>query len=67
MEMKNNKAIARLFRQIAALQQEEGVAFKPAAYRRAAQTIEDLPKDISTYPREIKELKKLPGIGEATA
>ena len=67
MEMENNKAIARLFRQIAALQQEEGVAFKPAAYRRAAQTIEDLLQDISTYPREIKELKKLPGIGEATA
>jgi len=42
------------------------VAFKPAAYRRAAQVIEELPNDVSTYGNE-KELKKLSGIGEAIA
>ncbi len=42
------------------------MAFKPAAYRRAAQVIEELPNDVSTYGNE-KELKKLSGIGEAIA
>ena len=42
------------------------MAFKPAAYRKAATVIEELPKDVSTYGDE-KELKKLPGIGDAIA
>lgn len=62
----NNTAIAGKLRQIAALLQEQNVQFKPAAYRRAAQVIEELPQDVSTYGDE-KELKKLPGIGEAIA
>ena len=66
MPENHNKALAGKLRQIAALLDEQDVAFKPAAYRRAAQLIEDLPKDISTYGDE-KELKKLPGIGEAIA
>ena len=64
--MGNNAAIASKLNQIAALLQEQGVAFKPAAYRKAATVIEDLPKDVSTYGDE-KELKKLPGIGDAIA
>lgn len=64
--MENNATIAGKLRQIAALLQEQNVQFKPAAYRRAAQVIEELPNDISTYGDE-KELKKLPGIGEAIA
>jgi len=55
-----------MLRQIAALLDEQQVAFKPAAYRRAAQVVEDLPGDVSTYGDE-KELKKLPGIGDAIA
>lgn len=62
----NNQVIASKLRQIAALLQEQNVQFKPAAYRRAAQVIEELPNDVSTYGDE-KELKKLPGIGEAIA
>ncbi|MFH0770891.1 MAG: nucleotidyltransferase domain-containing protein [Candidatus Peregrinibacteria bacterium] len=64
--MGNNTVIAGLLRQIAALLEEQGVRFKPAAYRRAAQTVEELPKDIATCGDE-KELMKLPGIGEAIA
>lgn len=64
--MSNNASIAQSLRQIAVLLQEQGVAFKPAAYRRAAQVIEELPKDVATYG-DAKELKKLPGIGEAIA
>lgn len=64
--MENNKVIAGLLRQIAALLQEQGVDFKPAAYRRAAQVIEELDRDVSEIGDE-KELKKLSGIGDAIA
>ncbi len=64
--MGNNERIAGLLRQIAVLLEEQGVAFKPAAYRRAAKTIEELPQDVSAFTSE-KELMELPGIGEAIA
>lgn len=64
--MENNKKIAGMFHQIAALLDEQGVAFKPASYRRGAQIIEELPKDVSTYGG-VEELKKLPSIGDAMA
>lgn len=61
-----NANIALLLRKIADLLDYQGVAFKPGAYRRAAQTIEDLPKDILKF-KDKKELKELPGIGDAIA
>ena len=64
--MDNNTIISGLLRQIGALLDEQGVAFKPAAYRRAAQVIAELPNDVSTYG-DVKELKKLSGIGDAIA
>ncbi len=64
--MENNLVIAGKLRQIASLLAEQGIEFKPAAYRRAAQVIEELPNDVSTYG-DAKELKKLPGIGDAIA
>ncbi|OGV59730.1 MAG: hypothetical protein A2X45_16500 [Lentisphaerae bacterium GWF2_50_93] len=64
--MDNNRVIAGLLRQIGALHEEKGVPFKPAAYRHAAQVIEDLPRDVSTCVGK-KELMKLPGIGDAIA
>lgn len=59
-----NDIIPGLLRKIADLLDYQGVAFKPGAYRRAAQTIEDLPKDLSTFADK-KALKELPGIGDA--
>lgn len=64
--MGNNQAISSKLNQIATLLAEQEVAFKPAAYRRAAQVIEELPRDVSEYG-DAKELKKLPGIGDAIA
>lgn len=55
-----------MFHQIAALLDEQGVAFKPAAYRKAAQVIEEFPDDISVIKDE-KKLKEFPGIGDAIA
>ena len=64
--MSNNKEIAGQLRQIAALLAEQQVPFKPAAYRSAAQVVEDLPRDVCTYG-SAKELEKLRAIGEAIA
>ncbi len=64
--MDRNHSVAHLLHQIAALLDEQGVAFKPAAYRRAAKVIEDLPRDIAEFKDE-KELMELPSIGEAIA
>lgn len=64
--MENNKRLAQLFRQTAALLEEQGIAFKPAAYRRAAQVLDDMPHDVSTIA-EKKKLMAYPGIGDAIA
>lgn len=64
--MERNKQFAALLRQMAALLIEDGVEFKPAAYLRAAKTIEDLDRDIAEIG-DVKEFRKLPGIGEAIA
>ena len=63
--MRKNSEVAAALRQIAALLEEQGVRFKPAAYRRAAETLEELEKDVAF--KDEKELMKLPGIGEAIA
>lgn len=51
---------------MAALLEEDGVDFKPAAYRRAAKVIEEMKRDVTTIA-DIKELEELPGIGESIA
>ncbi len=61
-----NDIIPALLRKIADLLDYQGVAFKPGAYRRAAQTIEEMSKDLSTF-KDKKALKELPGIGDAIA
>jgi DNA polymerase (family 10) len=62
----NNKEIAAVFFEIADLLELQGVAFKPRAYRKAAQQIETLDKEIEEICKEGK-LRNIPGIGEAIA
>ncbi|NOS67859.1 MAG: hypothetical protein HOO67_05870 [Candidatus Peribacteraceae bacterium] len=64
--MERNHSLAQLLRQIAALLAEQGILFKPAAYRKAAMTVEEHQDDICAI-KDVKELKKLPGIGDAIA
>lgn len=61
-----NKKVASLLRQIGSLLDEQGVQFKPAAYRRAAQVLEEHPADIASIADK-KKLMELPGVGEAIA
>ena len=61
-----NKEIAQIFNEIADLYEMQDIDFKPRAYRKAAQNIESLGKDIEEI-YEDNELKNIPGIGESTA
>lgn len=61
-----NKEIAQIFNEIADLYEMQDIDFKPRAYRKAAQNIESLGKDIEKI-YEDNELKNIPGIGESTA
>lgn len=63
--MESNRRIAQMLRQIGALLDEQGIAFKPAAYRRAAQVIDGLAFDATKQSR--KDLLTIPGIGQAIA
>lgn len=61
-----NKEIANKLYEIADLYEMKDVQFKPRAYRKAAQNIESLGKDIEeTY--ENGNLGRIPGVGESIA
>lgn len=65
----NNNAIAKIFNEIADLLDLKGVAFKPAAYRKAAKILEELKQDVGEIYKEngLKGIKSIKGIGESTA
>ena len=61
-----NQQIAKVFDEIAELLDLKGEnVFRVRAYRRAAQNIDGLPKDVATLSRE--ELEAIPGIGKDLA
>lgn len=68
-----NKEIAKIFYEIAELLEIETtsklVAYKKAAYKKAARALENLPEDISSIYKEhgAKGVKKTLNIGESTA
>ena len=64
----NNAKVAELLRRYAAiLSLQRDSRFKVKAYRKAADTIEGLPRDIGTMVKQKEDLQELPGIGEAMA
>jgi len=64
-----NQKISQILREIGELLDIEGVAFKPRAYRRAADSIEKFEKDLkNVYKKEgLKGLQKIPGVGKSIA
>ena len=64
-----NREIAELFYEAADILEYQQVEWKPRAYRRAAQMIENLGEDIEKlYEREGKKgLIEIPGVGESIA
>lgn len=65
MSMKNLDVVC-ILNNIATLLEFQGVEFKPRAYRRAAQSIEDLSEDINEIYRQGK-LEEIPGVGKHIA
>ncbi len=65
--MKNSE-IARVFQDMAdLLELKEENIFKIRAYRRAAQVIEHLPKEMAVMLDEGEDFQKIPGVGKAIA
>jgi len=64
-----NKKIADLFYEIEGLLKIKGVRYKPRAYHKAAEILENLEQDVSSIYKKngIKGLKQLPGIGKSIA
>lgn len=62
--MGRNQDFARLLYELAELLELENETFKPRAYRRAAQNIEALGKDIADLAAQGK-LDEIPGVGES--
>lgn len=64
----HNKEIAEKFRKLADLLEIEGEnQFRIRAYRRAAQTVESLPRSVSDMLDDEEDLSELPGIGDDLA
>jgi ribosomal protein S13 len=66
---KINQKIAKILYEIEILLKIKGVAFKPKAYRKAAEALERLKKDVSLIYKEegVRGLEKIPGIGKSIA
>lgn len=64
-----NREIAELLYEAADILEYQQVEWKPRAYRKAAQNIENLAEDVETiYKRKGKEgLTEIPGVGESIA
>ncbi len=66
--MKNSEVASVLY-EIADMLEMQGVDFKPAAYRKAARSVEESQEDVGDIYNESGEdgLRKLPGVGESIA
>lgn len=64
-----NFDIAKIFYDIADLQELLGIEWKPRAFRKAAQAIEALPEAVEDIYKKggIKALREIPGVGEKIA
>ena len=64
--MGNNREIAGIFYEIADMLEFQNVAWKPIAYRRAAESLEALKDDVSKIYKSggLKALEEIPNIGE---
>ena len=64
-----NQKIAQILKEISELLEINGVAFKPKAYKKAAEYLKNLKEDISSLYQKggVKALEKLPRIGKSMA
>lgn len=67
--MRKNEEIAEKLYEIERILRIKGTSYKPRAYHTAAETLEDMEKDVEEVYKEegVKGLEELPGIGESIA
>ena len=67
--MITNQEIARVLAEIGEYLDMQGVAFKPRAYQKAAETIAALEQEVSEIYRRggVKALQEIPGVGKSIA
>lgn len=67
--MKSNKEIAKILYEIGELLDIKGVTYKPKAYRKAADILDNIEEDISLIYKNkgIKGLEEIKGIGKSIA
>jgi len=64
-EFRNRQGVSRLWADLLELKGEN--VFKIRAYRRAAQVIEHLPKEMAVMLEQGEDFQKIPGVGDAIA
>jgi ribosomal protein S13 len=66
---KKNKKIAQILYEIEKLLEIKGTQYKPRAYHRAAEAVDNLDKDISLIHKKegLRGLEKIPGVGKSIA
>jgi len=64
-----NKKLSKIFYEIASFLEIKGIAYKPKAYRKAAESLENLKEDISIIYKEsgLKGIEKISGVGKSIA
>ncbi len=67
--MKKNKEISKILYEIEKLHRIKGTRYKPRAYRKAAEAVEELDQEVAEIYEEqgLKGLQKIPGIGKRIA
>ncbi len=69
MHQVSNHDLVRILSEMATLYDMEGVAFKPRAYEKVAEHIEQLDREVTDLYREggVKALRTIPNVGEGIA
>jgi DNA polymerase (family 10) len=64
-----NEKIAKILHEIAELLSLKGVSYKPAAYRKAAENLENLQVNVTEIYQKngIRGLERIPGVGKSIA
>ncbi len=64
-----NQEVARLLNEMAIMLEMERIQFKPRAYEKAAQEVENYPENLEQLYKEngIKALMKVPSVGKSIA
>ena len=64
-----NQVLSKIFREMAVFLEIKGVAFKPQAYEKVSEVLENLEEDVKDIYKngDLKALENIPGVGASIA